>query len=290
MVTAGSIPAIDAALRPDGRAPISSSLITCWRVVLCTSTIGVSPLTVIVSSSAPTRISTFTVATNVPVSSMPSRLAVANPGSVNVTVYVPGRRVSIRYWPVPSVTTDRTFSISTGLAASTVTPGSTAPEPSLTTPVMDAWAYAAEGRRANDANRTSESRTHRRMGCLLRRGRRRRYSRRYSIRLGASQRSVPCDRMCGVQSDLAEAIDFHNAIIAEGNKALIGYATAKALANVVLLSEIPTTYDKSEQRQVNAGNLLLRGVPGVGKTFFGVILAAISDAKFARLQGRADLQ
>jgi len=31
-------------------------------------------------------------------------------------------------------------------------------------------------------------------------------------------------------------------------------------------------------------------VPGVGKTFFGVILAAISDARFARLQGRADLQ
>ena len=31
-------------------------------------------------------------------------------------------------------------------------------------------------------------------------------------------------------------------------------------------------------------------MPGVGKTFFGVILAAISDAKFARIQGRADLQ
>jgi MoxR-like ATPase len=90
--------------------------------------------------------------------------------------------------------------------------------------------------------------------------------------------------------DLQEAIEFHNAIIAEGSKALVGYDTAKALANIVLLSEIPTTYDKSEQRQVNAGNLLLRGVPGVGKTFFGVILAAISDAKFARLQGRADLQ
>jgi MoxR-like ATPase len=93
-----------------------------------------------------------------------------------------------------------------------------------------------------------------------------------------------------VHQDLAEAIDFHAAIIAEGSKALVGYDTAKALANVVLLSEIPTTYDKREQRQVNAGNLLLRGVPGVGKTFFGVILAAISDAKFARLQGRADLQ
>ena len=96
--------------------------------------------------------------------------------------------------------------------------------------------------------------------------------------------------MCAVHPDLREAIDFHQTILAEGNKALIGYETAKALANVVLLSEIPTTYDKSEQRQVNAGNLLLRGVPGVGKTFFGVILAAISDAKFARLQGRADLQ
>jgi MoxR-like ATPase len=93
-----------------------------------------------------------------------------------------------------------------------------------------------------------------------------------------------------VHPDLAEAISFHKAIIAEGSKALVGYHTAKALANVVLLSEIPTTYDKSEQRQVNAGNLLLRGVPGVGKTFFGVILAAISDAKFVRLQGRADLQ
>jgi MoxR-like ATPase len=93
-----------------------------------------------------------------------------------------------------------------------------------------------------------------------------------------------------VQPELQEAIDFHKAIIEEGGKALVGYDTAKALANVVLMSEIPTTYDKREQRQVNAGNLLLRGVPGVGKTFFGVILAAISNAKFARLQGRADLQ
>ena len=90
--------------------------------------------------------------------------------------------------------------------------------------------------------------------------------------------------------ELQEAIDFHNAIVAEAGKALVGYETEKALANVVLMSEIPTTYDKEEQRQVNAGNLLLRGVPGIGKTFFGVIIAAISDAKFARIQGRADLQ
>jgi MoxR-like ATPase len=90
--------------------------------------------------------------------------------------------------------------------------------------------------------------------------------------------------------DLEHAIAFHDAIIAEGGKALVGYDVPKALANIVLMSEIPTTYDKKEQRQVNAGNLLLRGVPGVGKTFFGVILAAISNAKFARIQGRADLQ
>ena len=93
-----------------------------------------------------------------------------------------------------------------------------------------------------------------------------------------------------MHADLQDAVDFHHAVIAEGSRALVGYDTAKAVANVVLLSEIPTTYDKRSERQVNAGNLLLRGVPGVGKTFFGVILAAISDAKFARIQGRADLQ
>jgi len=87
-----------------------------------------------------------------------------------------------------------------------------------------------------------------------------------------------------VHPELQEAIDFHTAIVQEAGKALVGYETEKALANVVLMSEIPTTYDKEEQRQVNAGNLLLRGVPGIGKTFFGVIIAAISDAKFARIQ------
>src|ERR1700682_3844163 len=90
--------------------------------------------------------------------------------------------------------------------------------------------------------------------------------------------------------ELQETNNLQDAIVAETGNALIGYDTEKTLANVVLLSEIPTTYDKDEKRQVNAGNLLLRGVPGVGKTFFGVILAAISGAKFARLQGRADLQ
>src|SRR5262245_41316588 len=39
--------------------------------------------------------------------------------------------------PPSSVTAVRTFSINTGLDASTVTPGKTAPDVSLTTPVMD---------------------------------------------------------------------------------------------------------------------------------------------------------
>ncbi len=99
-----------------------------------------------------------------------------------------------------------------------------------------------------------------------------------------------CYDHSAMQADLRDAVDFHRAIVAEGAKALVGYEREKLLANTVLLSEIPTTYDREAERQVNAGNLLLRGVPGVGKTFFGVILAAISGARFARLQGRADLQ
>src|SRR5689334_10069583 len=53
----------------------------------------------------------------------------------------------MRNWPPPSVTTDRTFSMRAGLAASTVTPGSTAPDVSRTTPVIDACANATAGAR-----------------------------------------------------------------------------------------------------------------------------------------------
>jgi hypothetical protein len=125
----------------------TSLLIVCCTRTLCTSTIGVSPVTVMVSSSAPTLRSAFTVATNVPVSSMPSRRTVLKPGSVKVTVYVPGLRSTIRYCPVSSLTTVRTFSIRTGLEASTVTPGNTPPDVSRATPVMAAWAKTVVGRR-----------------------------------------------------------------------------------------------------------------------------------------------
>ena len=63
---------------------------------LCTSTIGDSPLTVIVSATPPTFISMLTAAVNEPVSWMSSRLTVANPARLNETVYVPGRRSTMR--------------------------------------------------------------------------------------------------------------------------------------------------------------------------------------------------
>ena len=105
-------------------------------MTFCTSTTGVLPDTVIVSSTPPTFSSLFTVAVKFVVSSMPARLTELNPGSVKVTVYVPGRRSTMRYCPCPSVVAERTFSINAGLAASTVTPGSTAPVASFTVPEM----------------------------------------------------------------------------------------------------------------------------------------------------------
>src|SRR5262249_7900337 len=56
-----------------------------------------------------------------------------------------------------SLTTERTFSIRTGLDASTDTPGRTAPEASLTTPVMAACASAAAGR-SRTSNRAAADR------------------------------------------------------------------------------------------------------------------------------------
>ena len=100
------------------------------------STSGLAPVTVTVSARVPTGMSAFTVAVNPAVSPIPSRLTVLKPARLNVTVYVPERRSTMLYGPSPSVTAVRTFSISAGLAASTVTPGSTAPDVSLTSPAI----------------------------------------------------------------------------------------------------------------------------------------------------------
>ena len=72
--------------RAVGMAVISSLLIVVCRRMLVVSTMGVSPLTVMVSDTPPTFRSALIVAVKLPDSSMPSRLIVVNPVSVNVTV------------------------------------------------------------------------------------------------------------------------------------------------------------------------------------------------------------
>jgi hypothetical protein len=68
-----------------GSARITCIWMTFCCVTFCVSTIGERPVTVIVSSSAPTFNSPLTVAVKPAESSMPSRLTVLNPASVNVT-------------------------------------------------------------------------------------------------------------------------------------------------------------------------------------------------------------
>src|SRR5215813_10221161 len=51
----------------------------------------------------------------------------------------------MEYWPDSLVTTERVFSMSAELDASTETPGMTAPEESLTVPTIEAWAWAMAG-------------------------------------------------------------------------------------------------------------------------------------------------
>ena len=74
------------AARDAGIVWIKLLSMTTSRRALCTSTTGDSPVTVIVSSMPPTLRSAVMVRTCEPVSSMPSRLTVMKPGSVNVRV------------------------------------------------------------------------------------------------------------------------------------------------------------------------------------------------------------
>src|SRR5262249_15925490 len=78
---------------------------------------------------------------------------VLNPLNENVTTYAPGGSSVSRYCPVPSVTALLAFSISAGLDASTVTPGRTAPDESLTTPASVACANTDAGTAASQRKR-----------------------------------------------------------------------------------------------------------------------------------------
>ena len=144
---------IPAYARAAGSAAMTSFAMVVCRRTLCVSTTGDSALTMMVSSIAPIRSSALMVAVKDPVSSIPSRLYVVKPGSAKVRDYVPDPRLTMRYWPVGSVVATRTFSMRTLLVASTVTPGRTAPDGSLTVPVIEAWAKANVGSKANQVNR-----------------------------------------------------------------------------------------------------------------------------------------
>jgi hypothetical protein len=125
----------------------------CW-VLRRVSTRGASPVTVIVSSMAPGGRSTFTVAVNPAVSATPSRRTLPNPASEYVISYVPGRKSTMLYRPWASVTTVRVRSISAGLVASTVTPGSTPPDVSRTTPAILLGTCAHAGAEINSSQPT----------------------------------------------------------------------------------------------------------------------------------------
>jgi hypothetical protein len=73
-------------VRALGIAVSNSRFTTCSRRAPFTSTIGLSPVTVTDSSSAPTFIWASIVAMKAPDSSTPSRLNVEKPVSVNVRV------------------------------------------------------------------------------------------------------------------------------------------------------------------------------------------------------------
>ena len=76
---------------------------TSVRAALCTSTIGDSPETVMVSSRPPTDITASTLAVNCADKTTPSRTNVEKPGSVNSTVQVSIGRLTMVYCPWPSV-------------------------------------------------------------------------------------------------------------------------------------------------------------------------------------------
>ena len=85
--------------RVPGSTAITSPSTTASRRVDCTSTTGLSPLTMTVSVRLPTRISIGIVSVAEPRTSMFSRLTWLKPSSENVSVYVPGSRFTIDTHP-----------------------------------------------------------------------------------------------------------------------------------------------------------------------------------------------
>jgi hypothetical protein len=127
--------------------PFSGSSTTCCSSmvmpsVACeVSTSGASPVTVTASSTAPTAIAMSTRAVSLTRTVMPSRVVVLNPESVALTLYCPGASSGTAKKPSAPVVTTRVWVVP-WLTTSTVAPGMTAPDASVTMPVMPPVACA----------------------------------------------------------------------------------------------------------------------------------------------------
>ena len=154
-------------VRAAGSTSIICRVATNWRRTCCTSTTGDSPETVTVSSSAPTAIWAFTCRAALPIRSSPSRTKVLNPGSVKVTAYSPGRRLTMVKRPDPSVNAVIVPSMLTGLSASTVTPGRIPPVVSSTRPEIEPCAPTVAGSRSPPTPAIAIQTTSRRILCPL---------------------------------------------------------------------------------------------------------------------------
>ena len=92
-----------------------------------------------------------------------------------------------------------------------------------------------------------------------------------------------------MHQDLLEVIDIHRKLRSESDKAIVGLDDVKEKTEIAFWSEIPTTLSNKKNRRVNAGLVWFMGVPGTGKTYFGLVFAKATNTNFVRIQGRADL-
>src|SRR5262245_25760324 len=153
-----------------GSRPVGTPSRICWFMIVCctfdlVSTVGDSPVTVIVSDMLPTSSLAFTVATNAALIAMSPRSHERNPCSSNLRWYEPGGRRSNRYVPVASVVRVCAPPINLSPVSVTVTPGRTRLLASVTLPAMAPVCTSARAGAAT--SRTAAHRRHKKTRTRL---------------------------------------------------------------------------------------------------------------------------
>ena len=113
-------------LRAAGRFCSISLVMLAVIVVLWISTVGACPVTTTLSSTADCSRVTSRLVLTPTLTWIPSRISVLKPGSLKVTVYVPGGKAGKRQWPRSLVTVSIEGRIRAGELIETVTPGAVA--------------------------------------------------------------------------------------------------------------------------------------------------------------------